>query len=322
MTTAAAEPLPADATRVERTPDVTMIDRPRAAEPARPATPAEPDPFAAWFAPDAQAAPRTEPAGQRQAAQPWQSADTVYAGSGQRPAAYPPPSPSGPGYPPSYGAQPGPPPGRKGSSGGRKAAFIVAVALVMLAAGGGAYALVSRSSKQTAAPPARPTAVSSATPTAPSSASASSTPTAASPTPSATASSGPSLVSLGSGVAATGAEPAVETTLSRYFQGINTHNYAEYQSAHNPHEQAIESESDFNSGYGSTQDSGMTLTSLVSTASGESATVTFTSHQDKGTGIDGSACNNWQLTYFLVPQGTGYLIGPAPAGYKPVYSDC
>ena len=35
-----------------------MIDRPRAAEPARAATPAaaEPDPFADWFAPDAQAA--------------------------------------------------------------------------------------------------------------------------------------------------------------------------------------------------------------------------------------------------------------------------
>ena len=66
----------------------------------------------------------------------------------------------------------------------------------------------------------------------------------------------------------------------------------------------------------------MTLTSLVSTSSGESATVTFTSHQDKGTGIDGSACNNWQLTYFLVPQGTGYLIGPPAAGYKPIYSDC
>ena len=168
----AADPLPADATRVERQPDATMIDRPRAAEPARAATPAaaEPDPFAAWFAPDAQAAPRTEPGGQWQAAQPWQSADTVYAGSGQRPAAYSPSPSPGPVYPPPYGAQPGPPAGRGGSSGGRKAAFIVVVALVMLAAGGGAYALVSRSSKQTAQPPASPTAVSSAQPTAPSSA--------------------------------------------------------------------------------------------------------------------------------------------------------
>jgi hypothetical protein len=115
----------------------------------------------------------------------------------------------------------------------------------------------------------------------------------------------------------------VETTLSRYFHGINTHNYTEYQSAHNPHEQATEPESAFDSGYGSTEDSGMTLISLQSTADGgESATVTFTSRQDAGSSIDGSACNNWRVTYFLVPEGTGYLIGPAPAGYKPTYSDC
>jgi hypothetical protein len=301
-----------------------MIDRPRgAAGPASAASPpsAEPDPFAAWFAPDAQATPRAEPGGQWQAAQPWQSADTVYAGSGQRPAAYPPPSPPGPAYPPPYGAQPGPPAGGGRSSGGRKAAFVVVVALVMLAAGGGAYALVARSSKQSSAqPPASPTAASSAQPTGPASASASSSPGGAA-SPSATASV-PSLVSLGAGVASTGAEPAVETTLSRNFQGINTHDYAEYQNAHNQAEQAAESQSAFDSGYGSTTDSGMTLTSLASTASGESATVTFTSHQDKGTGIDGSACNDWQLTYFLVPQGTGYLIGPPPAGYKPIYSDC
>ncbi len=328
VTPAAEEPLPADATRVERQPDATMIDRPRTAEPARAATPAaaEPDPFAAWFAPDAQAAPRTEPGGQWQAAQPWQSADTVYAGSGQRPAAYPPPSPPMPGYPPPYGAQPGPPAGRQAIVGRPPGGLHRRGGAGD--AGGGRRRLRARLEVEQARPPSRPPAPPPCPrprPTAPSSASASTSPGAASPAASsapATASSMPSLVSVGAGVASTGAEPAVETTLSRYFQGINTHNYAEYQSAHNPHEQAIESESAFDSGYGSTQDSGMTLTSLVSTASGESATVRFTSHQDKGTGIDGSACNNWQLTYFLVPQGAGYLIGPAPAGYKPIYSDC
>ena len=319
---------PADATRMERQPDATMIDRPGSAGPARTPTPAtaEPDPFAAWFAPDAQAAPRTESGGQWQAAQPWQSADTVYAGSGQPPSAYPPPSQQVPAYPPPqppYGAQPGPPPGGGRSSGGRTAALIVAVVLVMLAAGGGAYALVSRSSKQsTAQPPASPTAGSAAQPTGPTSASASA-PASAAASASAAPSPTSSLVSLGANVAATGAEPAVETTLSRNFQGINTHNYAEYQSAHNGPEQAAESESAFDTGYGSTQDTGMTLVSLAGTPNGgESATVTFTSHQDKGTGIDGSACNNWQLTYFLVPLGTGYVIGPPPAGYKPIYSDC
>ena len=321
---------PADATRVERQPDVTMIDRPGSADSARAATPAaaEPDPFAAWFAPDGRAAPRTEPGGQWQAAEPWQAADTVYAGSGQPASAYSPPSQPAPGYPPPrppYGSQPGPPPGGRRSSGGRKAAFILVVVLVMLAAGGGAYALVSRSGKQsTAQPPATPTAASSAKPTAQSSASTSTSPNGgASPSASVSASPTTSVVSVGAGVASNGAEPAVQTTLSRYFQGINTHNYAEYQSAHNPKEQATEPESAFDSGYGSTEDSGMTLISLQSTADGgESATVRFTSRQAAGSSIDGSACNNWRVTYFLVPQGAAYLIGPAPAGYKPTYSDC
>jgi hypothetical protein len=321
---------PADATRVERQPDATMIDRPGSADSARAATPAaaEPDPFAAWFAPDAKAAPPTEPGGQWQQAESWQAADTVYAGSGQRAAAYPPPSQPAPGYPPPrppYGAQPGPPPGGRRSSGGRKAAFILVVVLVMLAAGGGAYALVSRSNKQpTTLPTASPTAAAtSAQPTAQSSASASPS-GGSSPSAAASASASSDLVTVGAGVASTGAEPAVETTLNRNFQGINTHNYAEYQSAHDTQQQDIESQSDFDTGYGSTRDSGMTLTSLQSTANGgQSATVTFTSRQAAGTGIDGSACNNWQLTYFLVPQANGsYLIGAPPSTYKPTYSDC
>jgi hypothetical protein len=310
---------PADATRVERQPDATMIDRPA-------------DPFAAWFAPspDAQAAPRTEPAGQRQAAEPWQSADTVYAGSGQRAPVYPPsPSPA-PGYPPPrppYGAPP-PSSGGRRSSGGRTAAFVLVVVLVMLAAGGGAYALVSRSGKHnTAQPPASPTAAAtSAAPTAASSASASTSPSGgASPPVSASASTSPASgpVSVGPGVASNATESAVETTLNLNFKAINAHDYTEYQSARNSQEQAAESQSAFASGYGSTSDSGITLTSIASAANGvEEATVTFTSHQEAGTGIDGSSCNDWKVTYFLVPQVSGYLIGPAPSGYQPTYSDC
>jgi hypothetical protein len=329
---------PADATRVERQPDATMIDRPGGgADSARGATPtptpatAEPDPFAAWFAPspDPQAAPRTAPGGQRQAAEPWQSADTVYAGSGQLPPAYPPSPQPAPGYPPPrppYGAQP-PPPGGRRSSGGRKAAFILVVVLVMLAAGGGAYALVSRSGKHdTAQPPASPTAATPAKPTAASSASASTSPSGGtSPSASASASTSPTsgLVSVGPGVASGATESAVEATLNLNFKAINAHDYAEYQSARNPQEQAAESQSAFASGYGSTSDSGITLTSLASAANGdEDATVTFTSHQAANASVDGSTCNDWKLTYYLVPQGTGYLIGPSPSGYQPTHSDC
>ena len=120
-----------------------------------------------------------------------------------------------------------------------------------------------------------------------------------------------------------GSGAAYDATAIKDVAQINTHDYAEYQSAHNAPEQASESQSAFKSGYASTADSGMTLVSLDSTANGgESATVTFTSHQAASASIDGSTCNNWQLTFFLVPQGADYLIGAPPSGYKPVYSDC
>ena len=315
--TAAAVPPPtppADATRVERQPDATIIDRPGGAVDAAraSATPsAGPDPFAAWFAPSPDA-------------------------QGQRGPAYPPAPQPAPGYPPPrppYGAQPPPSSGGRRSSGGRTAAFILVVAGVMLAAGGGAYALVSRSSKQdTAQPPASPTAASSGTPTAASSASASTSPSAgasssvsASASTSAAASTSPTsgLVGVGPGVASNATASAVETTLNVNFEGINAHDYAEYQSARTPGEQATESQSAFTFGYGSTSDSGITLVSLASDShGGEAATVTFTSHQAAGTGIDGSSCNDWKLIYDMVPQGSGYLIGPTPSGYQPSHSDC
>jgi hypothetical protein len=203
--------------------------------------------------------------------------------------------------------------------------------LVMLAAGGGAYALVSRSSKHnTTQPPASPTAAPSATATAAaaSSASAGTSPAAgASPSVSASASASTSttsgLVNVAAGVGSSATESAVEKTLNLNFEGINDHNYAEYQSARTTDEQATESQSAFASGYGSTSDSGITLTSLTSAANGgEDATVTFTSHQAAGTGVDGRSCNDWTLIYYMVPEGSGYLIGPPPSGYQPTHSDC
>ena len=115
----------------------------------------------------------------------------------------------------------------------------------------------------------------------------------------------------------------METLLSHYFNGINTHSYTEYASTLNPAEQAKQTQAEFASGYSSTTDSRMTLTGLSAAGSGGlTATVTFTSHQSPAQSVDKSACNNWTLNLYLVPQGTGYLIGPAPSGYQPTYSDC
>jgi hypothetical protein len=131
-------------------------------------------------------------------------------------------------------------------------------------------------------------------------------------------------VSISPGVTAGAAEPQVETVLSHYFHGINTHSYAEYASTLNPTEQATQTQAEFDSGYSSTTDSGMTLTSLSDNGNGGlTATVTFTSHQLPAQSVDKkSACNAWTLNLYLVPQGNSYLIGPAPSGYQPMYSDC
>jgi hypothetical protein len=199
---------------------------------------------------------------------------------------------------------------------------------VVLGAGGGAYAFIFRSGKTTAVSPPS-TATTPATPatSAASAASASTgqSTTSASPSASATvsASPSPSLVSIAPGVGSNPATPQVETVLSHFFQGINNHSYTEYTSALDAQERAKQTQASFDHGYSTTTDSGMTLTSLTSTGGGGlAATVTFTSHQAASSSVDNSTCNNWTLTFYLEPQGTGYLDDSAPSGYQPKYSDC
>jgi hypothetical protein len=327
---------PVDATRLERAGPPIAGPAPAASAPApaefeespAPAEPREPDPFAAWFAPNAPATPADQPAPrhaeppdpwQTAPPDPWQTADTMHATPPQA-EAYPPPVQPGPGFPPPRGPAYDGGPARRPSR-GAKAALIIVVVLVVLAAGGAAYKLVSRPGKPAASPSA---GAASATPTKPASASASTSPgtsTSASATPSASPS--PGLVSVASSVGSNPATPQVETVLSHFFQGINTHSYPEYISALDAQERAKQTQSAFDHGYSTTTDSGMTLTSLTGTGSGGlAATVTFTSHQAASSSVDNSTCNNWMLTFYLVPQGTGYLDGFAPSGYQPKYSDC
>jgi hypothetical protein len=50
--------------------------------------------------------------------------------------------------------------------------------------------------------------------------------------------------------------------------------------------------------------------------------VSFTSHQHPADSADGHACNNWQISLFLTPSGSSYVMTAAPAGYHAQYSDC
>ena len=213
----------------------------------------------------------------------------------------------------------------------RRPLWILVTVIVLLAVGGGAFAVIrATSSRQTALPPTHaPTVPAGATAppthpaaTQPASLQASTSPSAsASPSHSASPSVSPSVVSVAPGVKPASAQ--VEIVLSHYFQGINRHNYAEYASSQNAQGKADQPKASFDSGYATTADSRMTLTSLIGTGEGDlTATVTFTSHQSPSDSIDQSACNAWTLNIYLVPNGTGYLITPAPSGYEPSYTDC
>jgi hypothetical protein len=285
---------------------------------------APPDPFSSWYQP-------APPAAGNEAGSTWRPTETVnatpaqvagYQTSGFTPgnpfSSANPVMPAGPSFPPGPppgGPRPGPP-----ARSGRRGLFLLLAVIVVLAAGGGAYALATKLGKHSTAP----SGTGASTPPASSPATggatqASSPATSASPTPSPTL----SLVAIAPGVPASAAEAPVETLLSHYFNGINTHSYPEYASTLNPAEQAKQTQAEFASGYSSTTDSNMTLTGLSSTGNGGlTATVTFTSHQSPAQSVDKSACNTWTLNLYLVPQGTGYLIGPAPSGYQPTHSDC
>jgi hypothetical protein len=220
---------------------------------------------------------------------------------------------------------------RPRSGGSRTAAFIIVGILVALAAGGGVYALVSRShGHATAQPPSHPSVTANASTAAPA-VQASASPTAsasASPSTSPSASATPSptrtgTVQVSPGVASNPAEPQVTAYLNRYFKAINTRDYSEYNSLLDAENQQSDSESSFNSGFATTKDADEVLTGITGTGGGSlEANVSFTSHQSPADSVDQSACNNWRVSLYLVPQGNSYVMTAAPAGYKAVYTDC
>ncbi|MGH3248895.1 MAG: hypothetical protein ACRDOI_22205 [Trebonia sp.] len=297
-----------------RAPDLTFI------EPAAD----QPNPFASWYQ---QQQPRSAENGADETLQPTQTALSAptkasgYPTSGFNPAnPFSSANPAAPPFPPApSGPSAGPP-----SPGGRRGLFIALAVIVVLAAGGGAYALATTLGKHSSAQPSAQPPVGASTPAA-GSATGGTTQQASSPgtSPTPVPSSALNIVSVSAGVPVSAAHPQVETLLSHYFHGINSHSYPEYASTLNPAEQAKQTAAEFSSGYSSTTDSLMLLTSLTDTGNGHlTATVTFTSRQSPAQSVDKSACNAWTLNLYLVPQGTGYLIGTAPSSYQPTFSDC
>jgi hypothetical protein len=275
--------------------------------------------------------------------------------------------PASPPYPP-QAAQPAPrPPASHRVVAARPAArrrsglqgtLVAAVALLVLACGGGAYAIVTSLAGHAgnrggtgAAGPATSAAARSS-PLAPSAspggarggASATASPSSpAASAPSGTAPSGTgsgpagastkapagggpapgTTVAVSPGAQADPAEPTVAAWLGRYFTAINAHDYQAYVSLLDSREAANESQSDFTSGFGTTTDSAATLASISDLGGGgEAATVSFTSHQSAARSVNDSSCDRWTITIYLEPGGSSYVLVPPPAGYHSSYESC
>ena len=182
---------------------------------------------------------------------------------------------------------------------------MAAVAIVVLGAAGGAYALVTSHGHEKVAG-RRATTASIAASQATSASAAPPTSAPASPT----ASSGTTVaVAPGAG---NPAAPQVTSLVNSYFMAVNQHDYSAYVRLFDQQMQQQNPESSFDSGYATTTDSAETLTSISDTGSGGlAASVTFTSQQNPADSPDNSSCDQWSITLFLVPNGAGYLIGDA-----------
>lgn len=102
----------------------------------------------------------------------------------------------------------------------------------------------------------------------------------------------------------------------RYFTAINERDYQAFVRLLDAQEAALWTPARFAAGYGTTVDSAETLTGIADRSGGrEAASVTFTSHQAPSASPDGSSCDLWSITLYLIPTNSGYVIEHPPSGY-------
>lgn len=210
----------------------------------------------------------------------------------------------------------------------RPAVVTTVVILFIAAAAAGGVLLYTRHHTPTEA--ARNSAHSTrTTPPAPSAGVASpsgqddSTP-AQSPSDTSPSSSEPGAVTVAASVSQDPNASSVASFLGQYFTAINTRDYQSYSSLLSPQLQQGLTQSQFENGYRSTVDSNETLVNISTASDGDlAAEVTFTSHQDPADSPDQSeSCTNWDISLFLAPGNSGYVIDPSPSGYKASYQPC
>jgi hypothetical protein len=208
-----------------------------------------------------------------------------------------------------------PPSGRRGTLTLPIAALTVLLAAV---AGVGSYYAVRK------APVAHPSPIAQASSPVTSPSPASRPVTSPSPSLSASAPSpSPSdtLVSLAPAAAGDHDAAAIQPVITEYFRAINSRDYAGYLTAESPGNALTEQQ--FQSGFRSTVDSDVLVTSISAAPGGRPAAhVTFTSRQQPQDGPHGESCTNWQVTMFFDDNAGTYTIGAPPADYRASFQAC
>jgi WD40 repeat protein len=109
----------------------------------------------------------------------------------------------------------------------------------------------------------------------------------------------------------------------KYFTAINHHNYNQFIALLNAQQQTENSRSAFESGYASVTDYGAIITGITAGPARQVvANLTFASLQNPADSVDNSACDQWNISFYLVQQGNGYVMTAAPADYHASFTDC
>lgn len=209
--------------------------------------------------------------------------------------------------PPQHAHQPTParPPGRR-----RPLTLPTAALIVLIAAAVGGVGSWYAFRKAPAAPQSA-IAAASRPATSPPPASQSTTSGSPSPSPSAPSPSpSDTLVSLAPAAAEYPDATAIQPVITQYFRAINSRDYAGYLTTRSPGNALTEQQ--FQTGFRSTVDSAVLVTSITTAPDGRpAADVTFTSRQQPQDGPDGESCTNWQVTMFFDDNAGAFTIGGA-----------
>jgi hypothetical protein len=221
--------------------------------------------------------------------------------------------------PPAPQQAPEPEPGRAPIQRRRVTLPMVALIVLLAAAASGLGAWYAVRSTPAAHQSANVTALSPATSSPPTSPPTTSAPP---PSPSAPApSSSDTLVALTPAAAGYPDAAAIQPVITEYFRAINSRDYAGYLTTQSAGSAMTEQQ--FQTGFRSTVDSDVLVTSITTAPDGRpAADVTFTSRQQPQDGPSGESCTNWQVTMFFDDDSGTYTIGAPPGDYSASYQAC